>query len=114
EVAFGGETNVGLKRQHNEERYFIPDGDRIAIVADGMGGHASGEVASRLAVETVAQHFRDTAEEAELTWPYKLEHTDRHDANRLVCGVKLANLEVYERGQRDEACHGMGTTVVAL
>jgi protein phosphatase len=112
-VRFSGETNIGLKRQHNEDSFFLPESDRVAIVADGMGGHASGEVASRMAVETVADHFKATADEAELTWPYKLDHSDRFDANRLVNGIKLANLEIYERAQREESCHGMGTTIVA-
>jgi protein phosphatase len=112
-VRFAGDTNIGLKRQHNEDSFFLPDADRVAIVADGMGGHASGEVASRMAVDMVAKHFKATYEEAELTWPYKLDHSDRYEANRLVNGIKLANLEIYERAQRDEACHGMGTTIVA-
>ena len=112
-VRFAGETNIGLKRQHNEDSFFLPEEDRLAIVADGMGGHASGEVASKLAVETVAEHFKATAEDAEITWPYKLDHSDRYDANRLINGIKLANLEIYERAQREESCHGMGTTIVA-
>jgi protein phosphatase len=112
-VRFAGETNIGLKRQHNEDNYVVPEDQRLAIVADGMGGHASGEVASKLAVETVAEHFRATAEDAEMTWPYKLDHSDRYEANRLVNGIKLANLKIYDRAQKDEHCHGMGTTVVA-
>jgi protein phosphatase len=112
-VRFAGETNIGLKRQHNEDSFFLPEEDRLAIVADGMGGHASGEVASKMAVQSVAEHFRATQEEAELTWPYKLDHSDRFDANRLVTGIKLANLQIYDRAQHDEACHGMGTTIVA-
>jgi protein phosphatase len=112
-VRFTGETNIGLKRQHNEDSFFLPEEDRVAIVADGMGGHASGEVASKLAVETVAEHFRATAEDAEITWPYKLDHSDRYEANRLINGIKLANLKIFDRAQRDDKCHGMGTTVVA-
>jgi protein phosphatase len=112
-VRFSGDTNIGLKRAHNEDNFNIPDGLRLAIVADGMGGHASGEVASRLAVDAVADHFRATSEDAEVTWPYKLDHSDRMESNRLVNGIKLANLLIYERAQRDEKCHGMGTTCVA-
>ena len=78
-----------------------------------MGGHASGEVASKMAVDTVAEHFRNTAEDAELTWPYKLDGPDKYDANRLINGIKLANLRIYEKAQQDENCHGMGTTIVA-
>jgi PPM family protein phosphatase len=112
-VRFSGETNIGLKRAHNEDSLFLPEGDKLAIVADGMGGHASGEVASKMAVETVAEHFRNTAEDAELTWPYKLDGPDRYDGNRLTTGIKLANLRIYDKAQKEEQCHGMGTTIVA-
>ncbi len=112
-VRFSGDTNIGLKRTHNEDSYFLPEADRLAIVADGMGGHASGEVASKIAVETVAEHFRGTLEDAEVTWPYRMDHSDHLGVNRLVSGIKLANLKIYDRAQREEACHGMGTTIVA-
>jgi protein phosphatase len=112
-IRFSGETNIGLKRQHNEDSFFLPDEDKLAIVADGMGGHASGEVASKMAVETVAEHFKDTSEDAEITWPYKIDGMDRWDQNRLVNAIKLANLKIYDKAQKDEHCHGMGTTIVA-
>jgi len=112
-VRFSGETNIGLKRAHNEDSFFLPEEAKLAIVADGMGGHASGEVASKMAVDTVAEHFRNTAEDAELTWPYKLDGPDKYDANRLTTGIKLANLRIYDKAQKDENCHGMGTTIVA-
>ena len=94
-VRFSGETNIGLKRAHNEDSFFLPEEAKLAIVADGMGGHASGEVASKMAVDTVAEHFRNTAEDAELTWPYKLDGPDKYDANRLTTGIKLANLRIF-------------------
>jgi PPM family protein phosphatase len=112
-VRFSGETNIGLKRAHNEDSFFMPEEAKLAIVADGMGGHASGEVASKMAVDTVAEHFRNTSEDAELTWPYKLDGPDKYDANRLTTGIKLANLRIYDKAQKDENCHGMGTTIVA-
>jgi protein phosphatase len=112
-VRFSGDSNIGLKRTHNEDSFFLPEVDRLAIVADGMGGHASGEVASKMAVDTVAEHFRMTREDGELTWPYKLDHGDKYDAMRLVNGIQLANLKIYDRAQRDEGCHGMGTTIVS-
>jgi PPM family protein phosphatase len=112
-IRFAGVTDIGLKRAHNEDSFFLPEADRLVIVADGMGGHASGEVASKMAVDTVAEHFRNTAEDAELTWPFKLDGADKYDANRLSTGIKLANLRIFDKAQRDEGCHGMGTTIVA-
>ena len=112
-VRFSGETHIGMKRQHNEDSLFLPELDRLAVVADGMGGHASGEVASKMAVETLAEHFRNTRDEAEITWPYRLDPGDRYEATRLINGIQLANLQIYDRAQNDDNCHGMGTTVVA-
>jgi serine/threonine protein phosphatase PrpC len=113
-VRFAGATDIGRKRGHNEDSVYLPTKARLAIVADGMGGHASGEVASKLAVETIVSHFRKTADAQTLTWPYKVDHGIRSDVNRLVASIMLANLEIYERAQRDAQCKGMGTTVVAI
>jgi protein phosphatase len=112
-VRFAGETHIGMKRQHNEDSLFLPEMERLAIVADGMGGHASGEVASKMAVETVAEHFRNSRDEAEITWPYRLDPADRYETTRLINGIQLANLKIYDRAQNDDNCHGMGTTIVA-
>ena len=112
-VRFAGETNVGMKRSHNEDSLHLPVDERLAIVADGMGGHASGEVASQMAVETVVEHFKATAEEQTLTWPYKVDRGNRAEVNRLVAGIKLANLKIHEHAQRDPMCKGMGTTIVS-
>jgi serine/threonine protein phosphatase PrpC len=112
-VRFSGETNVGMKRNHNEDSIYLPHGERLAIVADGMGGHASGEVASRMAVDTIVGFFRETEQEQELTWPFKIDRGNRHDINRMVTAIKLANLKIHQEAQRNPSCHGMGTTVVS-
>jgi len=112
-VRFSGETNVGSKRDHNEDAFFLPTRERMAIVADGMGGHASGEVASRLAVDTIVSHFQSTEGDQELTWPYKVDRGNRRHINRVVCGIKLANLKIHDEAERNSDCRGMGTTVVA-
>jgi protein phosphatase len=111
-VRFAGDTNVGMKREHNEDSFYLPEVERLAIVADGMGGHASGEVASRMAVDTIVRYFRDTQDEQEITWPFKMEHGHRHSMNRLVTAIKLANLKIFDEAQRNPSCRGMGTTVV--
>jgi protein phosphatase len=112
-VRFAGESNVGMKRAHNEDSFYLPESERLAIVADGMGGHASGEVASRMAVETISGFFKATQEEQQLTWPFKMDKGHRYDVNRMVTAIKLANLKIHEQAQKDPRCHGMGTTVVS-
>ncbi len=112
-VRFSGDTDVGRKRDHNEDSVYLPTDVRLAIVADGMGGHASGEVASALAVDTMVDYYARTADMQPLTWPYKVNRDLRGDINRMTTGVLLANLEVHERAARDPNCKGMGTTIVA-
>jgi PPM family protein phosphatase len=113
-VRFAGSTNIGRRRDHNEDSIFLPENDRLAIVADGMGGHASGEVASRLAVEMVVGHFSETAKQQTLTWPYKVDRDLRTHLNRMTTSIMLANLEIWERAQREQRYKGMGTTCVAI
>ena len=112
-VRFAGDSNVGMKRAHNEDSFYLPESERLAIVADGMGGHASGEVASRMAVDTIVGFFKATQDDQQLTWPFKMDRGHRYDVNRMVTGIKLANLQIYEQAQKDPSCHGMGTTVVS-
>src|SRR5512143_648059 len=79
-----------------------------------MGGHASGEVASRMAVETLKEFFAATADDPERTWPYKMDRSKGYEENRLITGIKLANLRIYEAAQRDARRRGMGTTIVSI
>src|SRR3954464_15935686 len=116
-VRFAGATNIGRKRDHNEDSISLPDAERLAIVADGMGGHASGEVASKMEMAMVAEHFKATADEAELTWPFKapapaaervvprkLDHSYRYDASPPINGIKLANLDQDRQAQPAQFC----------
>ena len=113
-IEAAGETNVGRKRTHNEDNFAIMADFGLFIVADGMGGHASGEVASKLAVETMHDFFTQTADDPERTWPYKMDRGRGYEENRLITGIKLANLRIYETAQREAKKRGMGTTVVGL
>ena len=113
-IEVAGETNVGMKRTHNEDNFSIIEDNGLYIVADGMGGHASGEVASKMAVDEMRTFFTATASDPERTWPYKMDRSKGYEENRLITGIKLANLRIYESAQRDARQRGMGTTVVAL
>src|SRR5271163_302000 len=113
-IEVAGETNVGMKRNHNEDNFSITEESGLYIVADGMGGHASGEVASKMAVDSLQEFFAATANDPERTWPYKMDRSKGYEENRLITGIKLANLRIYESAQRDARQRGMGTTLVTI
>ncbi|HYO98011.1 MAG TPA: Stp1/IreP family PP2C-type Ser/Thr phosphatase [Polyangiaceae bacterium] len=113
-IEVAGQTDVGRKRSHNEDNFAIMAEYGLYVVADGMGGHASGEIASKMAVETLQEFFAATADDPERTWPYKMDRTKGYEENRLVTGIKLCNLRIYEQAQRNAKQRGMGTTLAAL
>ena len=113
-IEVAGETNVGMKRNHNEDNFSILEDSGLYIVADGMGGHASGEVASKMAVDALREFFLATAQDPERTWPYKMDRSRGYEENRLITGIKLANLRIYETAQREANKRGMGTTIVTM
>ena len=113
-IRYAGLTDVGMKRAHNEDNFYLLAEENLYVVADGMGGHASGEVASKIAVETLADFYIDTAKDREMTWPYKEDKALTYDQNRLATGIKLANRRVFEQSQTEARLRGMGTTVVSL
>lgn len=113
-ITYGACSHVGMKRDHNEDSYMIYPEQHVFVVCDGMGGHASGEVASKLACDEIKQFFEMTGKDHEATWPFKLDKTSTYDENRIAVAVKLANQSVYERSQNDPKCRGMGTTFVGM
>jgi protein phosphatase len=112
-LSHAGTSDVGRKRPHNEDAYLLLPEENLFSVADGMGGHASGEVAARIAVEEMAEFFRTTGRDEDATWPFAMDPAVGYDQNRLLTGVKLANLRILERAAADDRLRGMGTTIVA-
>ncbi len=106
-----GVTDVGLQRDHNEDSFAILEDHTLYIVADGMGGHKAGDVASKLATEAIVDFFRATAAE-DFTWPFHFDSRLSEEENRLLTGIKIANRQIVERSARSREYHGMGTTVV--
>ena len=111
-LRYAGLTHVGMKRTHNEDTLSLLPEESLYIVADGMGGHASGEVASQMAAETIGSFFRMTARDEDVTWPFKEERNLRYDENRLVAAIKFSNLRIFEAAARESHFNCMGTTIV--
>ena len=112
-IRYAAKTDVGMKRTHNEDYFSLIEDEQLFIVADGMGGHASGEVASKMAAETIGEFYARTRADEEVTWPYKMDRSLSYIENRLVCAIKLANLRIFETSCRDIRYKGMGTTIVS-
>ncbi|HLM73722.1 MAG TPA: Stp1/IreP family PP2C-type Ser/Thr phosphatase, partial [Polyangiaceae bacterium] len=104
-------THVGLQREHNEDSFAVLTEYGLFIVADGMGGHRAGDVASRLATDSMAEFFRTTSQE-DVTWPFHFDTSLSEEENRLLAGIRVANRQIFERSVRSRDCAGMGTTIV--
>lgn len=112
-VVAAGRSDVGLLREHNEDSFALLPAHELFIVADGMGGHRAGEVASQLATTTVTAFFDSTMRE-DATWPFHYDPALSVEENRLVTSIKVANRSIYEEGARAADHRGMGTTFVGL
>ncbi|HEY3449691.1 MAG TPA: Stp1/IreP family PP2C-type Ser/Thr phosphatase [Myxococcales bacterium] len=109
-----GKTHVGMKRNHNEDNYLLMPEENLFCVADGMGGHSSGEIASKIAVTEVSEFFKYTAKDRDITWPFKMDKNRNYDENRLSTAVKVANARIFEASQAEAKYRGMGTTIVSV
>jgi protein phosphatase len=101
-VITAGITDVGRVRRSNEDSLGLFPDLNLYIVADGMGGHAAGEVASKMAVDAIKEF---------LTSP---EITQQSQEAQLARAIAYANQKIYEAGEKDPSLNGMGTTVVAV
>ena len=109
-----GVTDVGRTRSSNEDA-FVTDTDLgLFAVADGMGGHQAGEVASRLAIDTLVSFVRASRTDSGITWPFGFDTTLSFEANQLRSGIQLANQQIRYEAQRHPEYDGMGSTIVAL
>jgi protein phosphatase len=108
-----GLTDVGRKRKHNEDAYLLDAERGLFVVADGMGGHAAGEVASRLTVESIQEFIAGTEDDHDNTWPFGYNNRYSVDGNRLSTAVERANEKVMRAVVNRPELKGMGTTVVA-
>ncbi len=107
-----GITDIGKKRQKNEDAFFINKDINLFIVADGMGGHAAGEKASQYAVETINHFLVHTQAGEELTWPFGYDINLSLTENRLKAAIHMAHKKIVDMAQNDFNLKGMATTVV--
>lgn len=108
-----GLSDVGCLREHNEDNFRVMDEARLFIVADGMGGHRAGDVASDLACKAIEEFFGTTQDE-DITWPFQFDQKLSLIENRMMSSIKLANKRIFDASRQRTEHYGMGTTVVCL
>ncbi len=118
-INVSGRTDVGRKRTSNEDSFVILPDHGLFVVADGMGGHAAGEVASRLAVESIERHISGGPVGEDSTLPASMQGplSPREaklavPARKVLNAIRLANQEIVRSVRKDQSMRGMGTTVV--
>jgi protein phosphatase len=113
-VESAGISDVGKKRERNEDSLFYDDKMGLYVVADGMGGHLAGEVASRLVVETMRDYIRQIEEDQQPEETIYIDDSISKEANRLLSSIRLSNQVVHQASLQDESQRGMGSTVSAV
>jgi len=106
-----GATDVGRIRQTNQDAFMVDLNDHLFVVADGMGGHAGGEVASRICVQEIASYVQ-SHERMFKNWSGK--HPDSRLASVLAEAINHASMKIYEKALEEPDLKGMGTTSTLL
>ena len=115
QLSWAVSTDPGLRRSSNEDSYCTREDLGLFVVADGMGGHVAGEVASRIAVDTIQKFIHETAgADKNRTWPFPFEPTLSFESNRLKAAFRLANHQIANAIADAADLRGMATTASAL
>jgi len=113
-IESAGISDIGRRREQNEDSLFFDDGLGLYVVADGMGGHKAGEVASKLVVETIRDYIQQNQTDSQVEEHVNVEANISKEARRLLAGIHLSNRIVHETALSNEAYKGMGSTVSAV
>jgi serine/threonine protein phosphatase PrpC len=109
-----GETNVGRERKNNEDTFRAASDGGVFLVCDGMGGHASGEIASQVAADAMVRFLTIDRHRADCAWPPESQLHSSDEGRALDAAVRVANREVLTQAHGNPLHKGMGTTVVAV
>lgn len=111
-VSSFGVSDRGPVRAINEDCFLADNELSLFVVADGMGGHAAGEVASRLAIESIENFVRRSDQTDDFSWPCGIDGSLTFDGNRVRTAIHVANRRVFRAAESNDEYTGMGTTVV--
>jgi len=106
-----GNTHVGRVRSSNQDAYLCDEAGQVFIVADGMGGHAGGEIASKLAVTAIEWFIRSNKD---ISLQEELAHPDARISSMLADAINHASTKIYERALEEPGLKGMGTTATVV
>ncbi len=112
-VHSAGATDTGQHREQNEDSLCVYPEFDLYVVADGMGGHKAGDVASKMATHVVGSVFLATARE-DATWPFHFDAKLTVEENRLQTAVRVANKRIFDTSVKNHDVHMMGTTIVGI
>jgi protein phosphatase len=113
-IQAAAKTDVGLVRTNNEDNFGYDIRHGIFVVCDGMGGQAAGELASKIAVDTVLNHFCRDPHESQVQVVGRGFGEVSERANKLANGIQLANQAIHEAAAQNSDRSGMGSTIVAV
>ncbi|MCL2326623.1 MAG: protein phosphatase 2C domain-containing protein, partial [Proteobacteria bacterium] len=105
-----------MVRDHNEDNFLVSPTESFVVVADGMGGHRSGEVASRMAIDSISEYYDKTKKQEEPIelepWPYGRKKPRSREERRLIASMIDANTLIHKAATENKEYDGMGTTCV--
>lgn len=113
-LAACGFSHPGRQREDNEDAFGSFVDERLFVVADGMGGHNAGEVASVMAIDAIETFFRSFHADPRQVWPHPVDKSLSLGSNLLRVGIKVANGKIRAAAAQDRARARMATTVVAM
>jgi protein phosphatase len=112
QIAVFGMTDVGRRREKNEDAYLINTSQNLYIVADGMGGHLGGEIASKMAVASVEEIIMELMQDPDMTLQANIDVRPNDFKGYLRYAISSASNKIYDKSAHDPSLHGMGTTIV--